>query len=62
MNERAWWVFDLSRDGLTVTATVPADTEEAARAVLARTCYKGAPVQTWACRGSRWATREQVAR
>lgn len=57
MNPRPWWIFRLPES----VAHVPAETELAARSVLARHCYPGAPVDAWPCLGSRWAGRERIA-
>ena len=64
MNERAWWIFHLPTSPGIVKAIlhVPADTEAQAREAMRRPCYKGAPVDSWPCVGSRWATREAVSR
>lgn len=52
-----WFVFALPH----AVAYVPAATEAAARALLRRDAYKGAPVDAWPCVGSRFTTREALA-
>lgn len=56
-DERAWWVFRLPE----ATAYVPAATEAAARAAIERDAYKGAPVDSWPCVGSRFTSREMLS-
>ena len=51
--ERAWWVFLLPA----ATCYTPANDEETARRQLVDSCYKGAPVASWPCIGSRWVSR-----
>jgi hypothetical protein len=56
--ERQWWVFQLPE----AVAFVPAATEQKARNVLDATSYRGAPVDSWPCIGSRWTTGERIMR
>lgn len=55
--ERAWWMFDVPTGA---RVYVPANTEAGARTVLARHAYPMAPVDTWPCVGSRWASRSDL--
>ena len=57
-NEIPWWVFELPYGTI---AYVPAASQESARRKLANTCYKDAPVNLWACLGSRYASREALS-
>lgn len=63
--ERTWFRFSLPlmqrKDGkdpvIFIEAFVPADTEQEARAILAKNCYDGAPVASWPMLGTVRRTR-----
>lgn len=58
LDERAWWVFQLPGS----IAYVPAGSEEAARAVLRKTSYQGAPVDSWPLISTRVTSREALVK
>lgn len=58
LDERTWWVFRLPQS----TCYVPAGSEEAARAVLRKTSYQGAPVDVWPLISTRVTSREALVK
>lgn len=58
LDERAWWVFRLPN----ATAHVPAASEPEARAVLRRTAYEKAPVESWPLVATRVCSRQALTR
>lgn len=58
LDERAWWAFQPPWGAVFY---VPAVSEDAARAILADTCYRGAPVRTWPLVSTRVCSRLALA-
>lgn len=58
LDEQPWFVFRLPE----ATAYVPASSEERARRQLVASSYKSAPVASWPCIGSRYASRQALVR
>jgi hypothetical protein len=56
---RRWFVFELPAAG--ALSYVPASTEDAARAILKRTSYDKAPIESWPLLGACGATRAELA-
>lgn len=57
---RRWYVYELPAAGALVY--VPASTEPAARAILKRTSYDNAPIESWPLLGACVNTRAELAR
>lgn len=58
LDERPWFVFQLPGG----VSYAPGATEEDARKVIVRNSYDKAPVHAWPCIGSRFTSRELLAK